>query len=208
MRLGILALGVCFGAISASAQDRYVPPPIGTQVTWVTETAQGRTTRVSEVVATGADFAIHLYDLGWDVDNPTSYFAEFSGLHIASCALSMPDLQKRQRLQEFWPLITGEALDLGDEDKSTYVVGARQEHTVSQAGGAHPAQSVTSYVGEVRTDKTVSLELHTPVSVNLQDGTDERAIEIFYQRAVQRTDTIEKSVLGRCASLLDEVLIQ
>ncbi|MEO0882116.1 MAG: hypothetical protein AAFY34_05240 [Pseudomonadota bacterium] len=208
MRLAFLVMGLLASAVPiGAAQENYAPPPVGTQVTWVTETAEGRTTRVSEIVASGPDFAIHLYDLGWDINNPTSYFAEFSGLHIASCALPMPAQEHRRSLREFWPLITGQALDLDDQDRSTYVVGPMQEHTVSQQGGSHPTLTVTSYVGEVRTDKVLSLDLHTPVSFNLQDGSDERAIEIF-QGAVQRTDQIERSVLGSCAALLDEVLVQ
>ncbi|MEO1475472.1 MAG: hypothetical protein AAFS13_03745 [Pseudomonadota bacterium] len=206
-RLGLLFGALLVGAL-ASAQERYSPPPVGTQVTWVTETAEGRTTRVSEVVASGPDFAIHLYDLGWDVDDPISYFAEFSGLHIASCSAPMPVIEERQRLSAFWPLISGASLDLDDQDRSSYVVGSVQEHTVSQLNGSHPAQTVTAYVGDVRTDMTVSLALHTPVSVSLQDGTDERAIEIFNPRLAQGPEDIERSVLGNCASLLDGTLIQ
>ncbi|MEM6412850.1 MAG: hypothetical protein AAF683_15105 [Pseudomonadota bacterium] len=208
MRLGVLTLGLVAATEAASAQGTYVPPPVGTQVTWVTETAEGRTTRVSEVVAVGDDFAIHLYDIGWDVNSSISYFAEFSGLYMASCSLPMPDQEKRRRLREFWPLITGEALDLEDAEKSTFVVGNRQDHTVSQVGGPHPAQTVTSYVGEVRTDTVVSLELHTPLFVNLQDGSDERAIEIFFQQPVQRAERVEDSALGNCALLFDSTLIQ
>ncbi|MEM9668106.1 MAG: hypothetical protein AAF950_04200 [Pseudomonadota bacterium] len=174
----------------------------------MTETAEGRTTRVSEIVASGSDFAIHLYDLGWDVDDPSSYFAEFSGLHIASCSSAMPTGEERARLRAFWPLVSGQSIDLNDVDESTYVVGDRERHTVSQVNGEHPAQLVTAYVGEVRTDMTVSLALRTPVSVTLQDGTDEHAIEIFNPRMVRQASEVDRSVLGNCASLLDGALVR
>lgn len=189
------------------AQSAYAPPPVGTQVTWVTETAEGRQTRVSEVVATGRDFAVHLYDISWDARAPYSYFAEFSGLHLVSCASDMPDEGARERLRSFWPLTSGRSLNVADEYNSTYIVGDAEPFAVSQVEGPKPAQQVTAVVGENRTDMMLSLEWHTPVRIGLADGAGDTAIEVFSPSFAVSSEEIDRRALGRCASLLDEAAL-
>lgn len=186
----------------AVADIDYSPPPVGTQVTWVTETDQGSETRVSEVVATGPDFAIYLYDLGWDANDPTSYFAEFSGLHLKACAADMPSLVERQKLRGFWPLQSGRSIDVSGGEGATYIVGDALEYAVSQMDGPKPAQKVTAVFGDLRTDVTLSLEWHTPVSIGWQDGSGVTAIEVFSPLFAKPASEDEVSVLGNCASLL------
>ncbi|MEL7128255.1 MAG: hypothetical protein AAGK23_01795 [Pseudomonadota bacterium] len=193
------AAGIC---VSAVAERGYVPPPVGTQVTWVTQTDQGSATRVSEVVATGPDFAIYLYDLGWDAEDATSFFAEFSGLHMASCAADMPDANERIKLRSFWPLEAGRSLQIGDEYDSTYIVGEAVQHAVSQSEGPKPARLVTAVVGKSRTDMMLSLEWNTPVALGWGDGSAVDAIEVFTPSISKSIDEDDRFALGNCANLL------
>lgn len=204
---GLALVGIVLSPLPAKPQSAYSPPPVGTQVTWVAETAEGRQTRVSEVVATGRDFAIHLYDLTWDASAPYSYFAEFSGLHLVSCASAMPDPGARARLQGFWPLTSGRSLSMADEYNSTYIVGETRSYALSQADGPKPAQHVTAVVGENRTDFMLSLEWHTPVQVGLADGAGDSAIEVFSPGFAASSEGLDRRALGRCASLLDEAAL-
>ncbi|MEL6323433.1 MAG: hypothetical protein AAFQ84_04290, partial [Pseudomonadota bacterium] len=205
LRLGVSLVFVGLSTTTSAVAERsYSPPPIGTQVTWVTDTAEGRATRVSEVVATGADFAIHLYDLTWDEEAPYNYFAEFAGFHIASCASDMPSTEERLRLQSFWPLQSGRSLSLTDQYNSTYIVGEPIPYTISQIDGTNPAQAVTAVVGDHRTDMTVSLKWHTPVQLNWGDGAGDTAIEVFSPVSTDAADALDLTALGNCAALLRE----
>ena len=201
----ILALGAGSLVSSALADSSYTPPEIGTQITWqIPATKDGRDKRVSKVVARGQDFAIYLYDLYADENDPVSYFAEFSGIHIASCAYEMPTSDVRANLQQFWPLQTGSSLEVGSEETvlTKYEVGQRTTYAVSQIDGERPAQYVTATEGDVRTDVMVSLDWGTSVRLGWDNGDNIRAIEMF--SPIVPEAPANRLALGECAQLLDE----
>jgi len=200
-----LSLSALMLASSAMADSSYEPPEIGTQITWqVPADKEGRDKRVSKVVARGDDFAIYLYDLYDDVDDPLSYFAEFSGIHVTSCAYQMPSKEERESLRRFWPLQTGSSLKVGSEDTvlTTYEVGQRTTHAVSQTDGERPAQYVTAIDGDIRTDVMVSLDWGTSVLIGWNNGENARAIEMF--SPIVPEAPANRLALGECAQLLDE----
>ncbi len=201
----VLSLGSGLLAWSAVADTSYTPPEIGTQITWqVPVIKEGRDKRVSKVVARGKDFAIYLYDLYNDENDPVSYFAEFSGIHVASCAYEMPSGEVRANLQRFWPLQAGSSLEVGSEDTvlTKYEVGQRTTYAVSQIDGERPAQHITTIQGDIRTDVMVSLDWGTPVMLGWENGENARAIEMF--SPIVPEAPANRLALGECAQLLDE----
>lgn len=196
-----LSFVIVFGAELASAQQSYTPPPVGTQITWSDNTGGDAQTRVSEVVATGPDFAIHLYNLGWDNGRPTSYFAEFSGVHIASCASAMPSREERDRLRALWPLQSGKQLTIDAPQTVIYEVGYAEEYTVSLQEGPTVSYRVTSQMGERKTDVVISLDLNTAVELAWSDGSKVQAIDVF-RKSSAGDDTLAQK-LGLCRALLE-----
>jgi len=203
----LLGVGLFLFAGAAIADSEYQPPAVGTQITWLEPTREGgRKSRVSKVVAQGDDFAIYLYDISYDVDKPTSYFAEFSGIHISSCGYAMPTAQERESLRKFWPLQPGKSLQIGSEDalQTTYEVGQRTVHAISQIDGERPAQYVSATDGEFRTNVMVSLDWGTPVLMGWDDGENARAIEMFSPTIPAGPLEANRVSLGECAGLLEE----
>lgn len=195
------SLGILVSGVPASADTEYTPPSIGTQITWIEGSGDDRRTRVSTVVANGPDFAVYLYDLNWDDGRPSSYFAEYSGMHIASCASDQPTLVERDRLRAFWPLQTGTELTIEAPDSVTYLVGQAEQHTVSQSIGTAESYKVTSKSGERRMDLTISLELNTAVELAWSDGSKVAAIDVFQQTPLPDNYLAQK--IGLCGALLD-----
>lgn len=190
-----------FGAGVATAQQSYTPPPVGTQITWSDNSGGETKTRVSEVVAVGSDFAIHLYNLGWDNGRASSYFAEFSGLHVVSCASVMPSREERDRLRALWPLQSGKTLSLEAPQTLTYEVGYAEEYTVSQSEGSAVAYRVKSRFGDHETGVLISLDLNTTVEMAWSDGAKDRAIDVF--RKPSTGDDALDQKLGLCQALLE-----
>jgi hypothetical protein len=200
-----LSLGALLLAGAALADSSYKPPEIGTQITWKVPAGEdGRDKRVSKVVARGDDFAIYLYDLYDDENDPLSYFAEFSGMHVTSCGYQMPSKEERENLRRFWPLQAGSSLKIGSEDTvlTTYQVGQRTTHIVSQIDGERPAQYVTAIDGDIQTDVMVSLDWGTSVLFGWNNGENARAIEMF--SPIVPEAPANPGALGECAQLLVE----
>ena len=189
-------------AALATAQTSYTPPPIGTQLTWSDNSGGEGQTRVSEVVATGPDFAIHLYNLGWDNKRPSSYFAEFSGVHIASCSSAMPSQQERDSLRTLWPLQNGKTTTLDGLVSTTYEVGFAEEYTISQSEGPAVSYRITSKIGEREAAVVISSALNTVVEMAWSDGSKVQAIDVFRKASASADDTLKQS-LGLCRALLD-----
>ena len=198
----VLLLGTLVaGAPAASAQAGYSPPPVGTQLTWVEGVGEDSRTRVSTVVANGVDFAVYLYDLKWDENQPSSYFAEYSGVHIASCASAQPTQEERNRLRSLWPLQTGRQLTIEAPQSVTYQVGSLEQYTVSQSqGGAETSYRVTSQSGDRKTDLIISLELNTAVQMAWSDGSKVEAVDVF--QGTQQVDGTLGQKIGLCRGLL------
>lgn len=199
----IVSFIACMGLSGASAlaQIAYSPPPVGTQITWSEQATDGTTaTRVSQVVASGPDFAIYLFDLGWDETKPVSYFAEFSGLHTVSCVADMPTIDERARLGRLWPLQSGSSLSVGKEQNVTYTVAEPSVHYIVQAEDPRPAQIVHSEVEGFETDITMSLDWKMPVRLAWPDGLSISAIDVFLPSGSRAADTGDE--IGQCASLL------
>jgi len=206
-RCMLIAFWLCGPLGLAAADAEFEPPLVGTQVTWQEPAIdEGRETRVSQVVAKGHDFAIYLYDISYDVEKPSSYFAEFSGIHVSSCVDEMPTAVEREKLRNLWPLEPGKSLQIGDPDtiSTTYEVGVRTVHAVSQIDGERPAHHVTAIVGDIRTDVMVSLDWGTPVLMGWHNGDNARAIELFSPTLPVSLDSLDVSSLGACAQLLQE----
>lgn len=209
---------VALGAITilmagfALADTGYSPPAVGTQITWQEPSyetgaeASASKTRVSQVVAQGKDFAIYIFDIGYDVEKPTSFFAEFSGIHVSSCATEMPSAEERENLQKFWPLETGKFLEIGTEETLviTYEVGPRTVHTISQIEGDRPAQHISVKEGDYSSDVMLSLDWGTPVLRTYGNGDNVRAIELFSPTVAARPSDADRVALGECAQLLEE----
>ena len=196
------ALVIIGNAALATAQTSYTPPPIGTQLTWSDNSGGEGQTRVSEVVATGPDFAIHLYNLGWDNKRPSSYFAEFSGVHIASCSSAMPSQQERDSLRTLWPLQNGKTATLDGFVSMTYEVGFAEDYTISQSEGSAVSYRITSKIGKRETAVIISSTLNTVVEMAWSDGSKVQAIDVFRKASASADDTLKQS-LGLCRALLD-----
>lgn len=199
----IISIIVLLGLTGASALAEvvYSPPPVGTQVTWSEQGSDGvTTTRVSQVVASGPDFAIYLFDLGWDETKPVSYFAEFSGLHIVSCVAEMPSSEERSRLGGLWPLESGSSLSVGGDLNVTYTVAETAEHYIVQAEDPRPAQIVHSEVEGFETDITLSLDWKMPVRMAWPGGLTINAIDVFLPSGSRAADIGDE--IGQCATLL------
>lgn len=188
-------------APQALAERPYAPPPIGTQITWTDDSGGDSTTRVSEVVASGPDFAIYLYDLRWEDTRSSSYFAEFSGVHIASCASPMPTIEERNTLGNLWPLQTGKELTIGSLQPVTYRVEAPHQHDVSLSDDSGSSYQVTSLSGDRQIDLIVSLALNTAVQLAWTDGSKIEVIDVFRKPGADDPSLVEK--LGSCRDLLD-----
>lgn len=191
----------------AAADAGFEPPLVGTQITWQEPGFdEGTETRVSQVVAKGPDFAIYLYDISYDVAKPASYFAEFSGIHVSSCLDVMPTAAEREDLKKLWPLEPGTSLQVGNDNtlRTTYEVGDRTLHAVSQIDGERPVQYVTAIIGDVRTDVMVSLDWGTPIQMGWNNGDNARAIEMFSPIVPVTFDGLDVTSLGACAQLLAE----
>ncbi len=199
---------VITGLILASwgfAEPSYKSPEIGTQITWQGQfNKDGRDKRISKVVARGEDFAIYVYDLFNDLEEPLSYFVEFSGIHITSCAYQMPSKRERENLMRFWPLQAGRSVEVGSADTvlTTYKAGQRTSYAVSQIDGKRPAQYVTVVDGDIETSVVVSLDWGTTVRFGWDDGENDRAIEMFSPVVPETPANL--AALGECAQLLDE----
>lgn len=199
----ITSIFIMLGLTSASALAEvvYSPPPVGTQITWSEQGADGSTaTRVSQVVASGPDFAIYLFDLGWDDTKPVSYFAEFSGLHTVSCVAQMPTPDERASLGSLWPLQSGSSLSVGEGQNITYTVAEPAEHYIVQAEDPRPAQIVHSEVEGIETDITLSLDWKMPVRLTWPDGLSISAIDVFLPNGSRQADIGDE--IGQCATLL------
>lgn len=186
------------------ADDEYLPPQVGTMVTWSFGTEDERETRISEVVATGSDFAIYLSDLRMDDKQPSSYFVEFSGIHIASCADDLPTADQRARLAETWPLTTGDMVDVEGAFTATYTIGEVESYTLNAAEGPSDARHISADYGSVENDITFSLVWNMPVAISWPDGTGDKALEVLPPAdSSQSLENLRES-LGNCAALLDK----
>ena len=211
-RFVIPGLFVTLMAGMAFADSQYKPPAVGTQITWqepsyeTAADAPASKTRVSQVVGQGEDFAIYLFDIGYDVEKPTSFFAEFSGIHVTSCATEMPTAKEREDLQRFWPLQTGASLQIGTEETflTTYEVGRRTVHSVSQIDGDRPAQLISVKEGDFSSDVMLSLDWGMPVLRSYGNGDNVRAIELFSPTIPANLSEADRVALGECAKLLEE----
>ena len=131
------ALLVCAVSLvgNAYSQTEYSPPPVGTMVTWSFGNETDRETRLSEVVATGSDFAIFLSDLRLSSESAASYIVEFSGIHVTSCVEEMPSELEREHLSKAWPLKSGDLLEIGDDQSAIYTIGKLTSHTLNPREG-------------------------------------------------------------------------
>ena len=205
MRRGQLSLlcALAFALTSAAdAQDEYTPPPLGTMVTWSFGSEGGRETRLSEVVATGPDYAIFQSDLRLSADNPAAYFVEFSGIHITSCAADMPSREQRDRLASAWPLESGDTIEVAGDQLAVYTIGELMNHTLNIAEGPTEARQVKVDYGDIENDIMLSLAWNMAVAVQWPDGTGDRALEIVppAKSPAPRSDLMR--VIGNCAGLL------
>lgn len=200
-RIGIgFLLTALLSTGAATAQGTYSPPPVGAQITWSVPTETGSQTRVSEVVASGPDFAIYLYDLK-DSENPWSYFVEFSGLHMSACSARMPTGEERAQLSALWPLQPGaEAKVTSAGPEIVYKIKEQKPYAVSQMDGDESSQLVTKIIGDLETEVTVSLGWKMPVREEWADGRADSVIDVFAPAAPRAPEDGRK--LGNCRALL------
>lgn len=192
-------LAIGYNAGVAFAEGGYTPPPVGAQITWSVPTDTGTETRVSEVVANGPDFAIYLYDMKWNADNPWAYFVEFSGLHASACNLEMPTPEERRQLNSLWPLRPGTEIAVEAEFQTVYKVNNPVSYTKAQLNGDRAAQSITKVIGERSSQVTLSHQWKMPVSEEWEDGWVMNALDVFIPALPERA--IDISELGHCGSL-------
>ena len=201
IKSALLALAVT-GA--AQAQSDFTPPPIGTMVTWSFGSENERSTRLSEVVANGSDFAIFLSDLRLDADTAASYVVEFSGIHVTSCAQDMPSEAERLALLQAWPLKSGQTIRVAHGQAATYEIGKLTSHTLNAIEGPTQARQIKAIFGSVENDITLSLDWNMAVAVSWPDGSGDRALEVVPpQGAPSRPRDISRAI-GNCASLLSK----
>lgn len=187
---------------AAHAQPEYSPPPIGTMITWSFGSEEGRETRLSEVVATGPDYAIFLADLRLSEDSPAAYFAEFSGIHIASCAAKMPSADEREQLSAAWPLTSGEKLTVEGDLEATYTIGKLVSHTLNLIEGPTQARQIKVNYGGIENDITLSMDWNMAVEVKWPDGTGDKALEVVPPGKERDLRGDLPDMIGNCASLL------
>jgi len=170
----------CAMALAGEAlgQNEYAPPPVGTMVTWSFGSETDRETRLSEVVATGSDFAIFLSDLRLSADTAASYIVEFSGIHVASCSANMPSETERLRLSNAWPLKSGERVKIDKSPTASYTIGKLTSHTLNSIEGPTQARLIDAEFGPVKNSITLSLDWNMAVAVSWPDGSGDTALEI------------------------------
>ena len=200
---GLGSLIILAGA-NAAAEDAYSPPPVGTMVTWSFGNEAERETRISLVVATGEDYAIYLSDLRLSDENPSAYFAEFSGIHLTSCAADMPSERERERLASAWPMTSGDTVEVSGSLAATYTIGKLTSHTLNVSEGPTQARNIKANYGDIENDITFSLIWNMPVVIGWQDGTGDRVLEVLPPNGDAEIRSDLSNALGYCAALLNK----
>ena len=172
-------------------------------MTWSFGNENQRETRISLVVATGEDYAIYLSDLRLSDDNPSAYIAEFSGIHLTSCAGDMPTPDEREGLASVWPMTSGDTIEVSGPLSATYTIGKLTSHTLNVSEGPTQARFIKASYGDVENDITFSLNWNMPVAIGWQDGTGDRVLEVLPPTGDAEIRSDLGSALGNCAALLD-----
>ena len=153
----ILGLGVLTGCATSSSTElspysKYLPPKIGTLVTY-TAVSEGVPEELVKqlVVATGDDYALYvnLPEYGNAVEQD-DYFLEFSGLYWHVCGDIAPSATERRNLQSMWPIKEGAQTTLNGMD----LAGKQMPVTVKILETRTPdaGSLISNPVFDVRTD--------------------------------------------------------
>ncbi len=153
----VLGLGLLAGCANgpgtpAGPYSNYVPPAVGTLVTYNAVSEGEPDTEIRQlVVATGEDYALYV-NLPEDrtAVEQEDFYLEFSGLYWHVCGDIAPSATERRNLQAMWPVQTGAETTLSGTDLAggQMPVTVRILNTHEQIVGEFGPKSVF----DVRTD--------------------------------------------------------
>lgn len=203
MGLAILA-ALLAPALAGTAQQPFAPPAPGTLVTWSFDFDGDKSTRLSEVIASGDDFVIYDPDLRYTTGNPGEYVVEFSGVHAQSCDQALPSESDRRSLRALWPLRAGLAASVstGEQPAFYFVEGPETVGLLSSTPDAHHAWRIDVRSGEADMTLAVSPAAGMPVRISWAAGGRGEVLEISEPQGSAAWEAIPEGQLGRCAELL------
>lgn len=204
MRRALILLTACLAVAQVSAAEAvYIPPQPGTMVTWKHQFGDDSYVRLSEVVASGEDFAIYNPDISQPAGKPADFLVEFSGLHSQRCDEAIPTETERAALAQVWPLVTGATATVRSGVRSAYTVNdLREVPVISSFDDAQKAWGVDAAYGDVEMKLSVSPVLGMPIRIDWESGDHAQVLEVIEpQGSVQASDA-DGLDLGHCGELL------
>jgi len=202
---GALAIAtLIFGSGAAfAAPDQSIPLGPGSTIYW-TSAYEGGTDKFQErLVHDGEDFHIYKTDGEAAANDPSDYFALFSGIYFTGCDTEMPNAEERAQIAGLWPLTPGASVDISTGDGAKYEVGEPQEvFLMGKTRSAHLIKG--TYYGEDASGEMLTVLDDLPLTVGIQwdEGGKDTATLITRPNAVAST-MVDTDLIGTCASLLN-----